>query len=211
MRKLRISSVAGAMALGLGVGAGGLAIGTTAAAQSSTAAPTYAADVVHSTVMFQIRHAGVTNFYGRFNDFEGTFSLNEQNPVASRFDFTIKLESVDTGSSGRDDHLRSPDFFNVAQFPTATFKSTDVKKTGEDTYEVTGELKLHGKAKAITATLTKTGVGTFRGNEVMGIEAVFQVKRADFGMTNYLAPDGGEGGGIGNTVTVTVAIEGVKQ
>jgi polyisoprenoid-binding protein YceI len=211
MRKHRISSVAGAMALGLGVIAGGLSMATTAAAQSGGAAATYAADVVHSTIMFQIRHAGVTNFYGRFNDFEGNFSLNEQNPVASRFDFTIRLETVDTGVSGRDDHLRSPDFFNVAQFPTATFKSTDVKKTGDDTYEVTGELNLHGQSKPITATLTKTGVGTFRGNEVMGIEAVFQIKRADFGMTTYLAPDGGEGGGIGNTVTVTVAIEGVKQ
>ncbi|MFG0273499.1 MAG: YceI family protein [Phycisphaerales bacterium] len=210
MRKHRMGGVVSAVALGLGV-VGGLTWSATAIAQSSAGAATYAADVVHSTVMFQIRHAGVTNFYGRFNDFTGSFSLNEENPAASRFDFTIQLESVDTGSNGRDDHLRSPDFFNVTQFPTSSFKSTNVRKTGEDTYEVTGELNLHGVTKPITATVTHTGTGTFRNKDVKGIEAVFQIKRSEFGITNYLAPDGGEGGGIGNTVTITVAVEGVKQ
>jgi len=209
MRTHRLTSLAGAAALGLALLAGGMAV--TADAQPASSAPTYAADVVHSSVIFKIRHAGVTNFYGRFNDFEGTFTLDEDNPAASRFNFTVKLESVDTGASGRDDHLRSPDFFNVKQFPAATFKSTDVRRAEEGVYEVTGELDLHGVTKPVTATVVHTGEGSFRNNPISAIEATLQIKRSDFGMTTYLAPDGGEGGGIGNTVTLTIAVEGVQQ
>lgn len=211
MRMKRIGGVAGAVALGLGVVAGGLTFSTPATAQSSAAPASYAVDLVHSSLLFKVRHAGVANFYGRFNEFEGAFTLNAENPVASRFEFTVKLESVDTRSSGRDDHLRSPDFFNVKQFPTASFKSTDVRKTGDTTYEVTGELNLHGVTKPITAALEHTGTGSFQGKDRMGVEAIIQIKRSDFGITSFLAPDGGEDGGIGNTVTLTVSIEGVKQ
>jgi polyisoprenoid-binding protein YceI len=188
-----------------------LAPSADARAAANAAASTYKPDVVHSSIIFRIRHAGVANFYGRFNEFEGSFTWDDASPENSDFEFTIKLDSVDTGNEGRDNHLRNPDFFNVRQFPTARFKSTSVTPRGDSNFEVAGELTLHGVTKAITANLEHTGSGRFRNNEVMGFEATFDIKRSDFGIMYGLAPDQGEGGGIGNTVRLIFAVEGVKQ
>lgn len=170
----------------------------------------YTADSVHSSVIFSIRHGGVANFYGRFNKITGSFMIDEESPANSTFEFAVDLDSVMTGADGRDRHLKSPDFFNVAQFPEATFKSTSVRKTGTDTYAVKGDLSLHGVTKSIEATVKKTGEGMVRNTPAAGIEARFSIKRGDFDMTHYLAEDGGEDGGLGNTVNLIVAIEGKR-
>ena len=163
----------------------------------------YAADSVHSSVIFQTTHAGVTNFYGRFNKLSGGFSLAE-NPVDSTFEFTIDTASVDTANGNRDNHLRGPDFFNAEQFPTATFKSTGITAAADGPHTLKGDLFLNGVTKPIEAELTLTGTGEFRGKPVAGFEAIFTINRSDFGIT-YGIP------GIGDEVTVTVAVEGVKQ
>lgn len=163
----------------------------------------YATDNVHSSVIFRTTHAGVANFYGRFNTIEGTFTLAE-NPAESTFNFTIQTESVDTGNQGRDDHLRNPDFFNVKQFPTATFVSTGIVASADGPHTLNGNFTLNGVTRPISADLTFTGTGTFRNHQVAGFEAVFTIKRSDFGITTYL-------GAIGDEVTVTVAVEGRKQ
>jgi len=180
-------------------------------ARSATDTAVYKPDAVHSSVLFRVKHAGVTNFYGRFKHIDGEFSLDPDNPAESFFNFQIETASVETDNEKRNNHLRSPDFFNVRQFPRAQFQSDSVTKTGQDTYEVQGALTLHGQTNPVTATVKHTGTGTFRGNEILGIEARFQIKRADFGMTGFMAPDGSDDGPLGNTVNAIVSVEGIKQ
>ncbi|MEN0021554.1 MAG: YceI family protein [Planctomycetota bacterium] len=185
------------------------AVGASATAAISEAA-TYDTDKVHSGVVFWIRHAGVTNFHGRFNEIDGTFTYDEANPTASTFNFEISTESIDTGNNSRDGHLRGSGYFNTKQFPTASFTSSSVKAAG-DGFELHGDLTMSGVTRPIVADLTLFGTNNFRGKDVSGFTAEFSFKRADFGMTTSLAPDGGEGGGLGNTVNVTVFVEGIKQ
>lgn len=189
------------------------AIATVAEAQpasgaATATAPAYTVDTVHSAIVFRVRHAGVAYFWGRFNDFSGEFSINKENPAASTLQIEVRTTSIDTANANRDEHLRSPDFFDAKQFPVATFKSTKFEKAGEDKFKVTGDFTLHGVTKPVTADLTWIGTGSFRGQAKAGFEAEFAIKRSDFGMTTYIAPDGGESGGLGNTVRIVVAIEG---
>lgn len=173
---------------------------------------TYAVDKVHSGVVFSIRHNGVTNFHGRFNELDGSFTFDPANPSAGVFNAEIPIASVDTGNEKRDNHLKAADFFNARQFPTATFASTAVRSTDRaNFFELDGTLTLHGQTKPITASLEWIGTGEMRGKKLAGFEANFSIKRSDFGITTYLAPDGGEGGGLGNTVKVTIFVEGVAE
>ncbi len=197
-------------ALGMGVSATREAenLSTVSAVSTTTQAATYSIDAVHSAVFFGIAHGGgVGKFYGRFNEIKGTFKFDESSPENSTFSISIPLESVDTNNAKRDEHVRSPDFFNVKQFPTATFKSTKVSHVEGDTFKVTGDFSLHGETKPITATLKWRGTGEMRGTPIAGFEARFEFKRTDFGMTTYAAPDGSDTGGLGNTVEVFVGVE----
>lgn len=187
------------------------AVATAATATTTgSALASYSVDRVHSNVVFNVRHAGVANFYGRFNDFDGSFTFDPESPSNGSFDFTVQTSSIDTGNRNRDDHLRNADFFNARQFPTITFKSTGIREAG-DGFELTGDLTMMGETKPVTAELDWIGTGSFRGKDVSGFEARFNIKRTDFGMDTYVAPDGGEGGGLGNTVNLIVAVEGVRS
>lgn len=168
--------------------------------------PHYEADTVHSSVVFEIKHAGITNFYGRFNGVTGTFYMDPDNLDDTHFEATIDLDSVDTGNENRDNHLRGPDFFNVRQFPEATFESTSIRRVSGNTYELTGEFDLHGVTKQITAEVDFHGTGRFRNNEIAAFEARFSIDRSDFGITQYL-----DAGVLGDEVEIIVAVEGVKQ
>jgi len=181
------------------------------ASATENAAAAYKVDAVHSTVLFKIRHAGVSNFYGVFGDFSGTFTFDPESPKSGSFEFEVQTASVDTRNTSRDDHLRNADFFNSRQFPTITFKSTGVEHKEGNLYELRGDLTLQGETKPITAELEWIGTGTNqRGQGTAGYEARFSIKRSDFGMTKYLAPDGSDSGGLGNTVDLTVAVEAVQ-
>ena len=207
MKKFTVSASAAAL-----IASGFMMFSDSPPAQArSNTAGSFVADPVHSSINFKIRHAGASNFYGRFNTFEGSFTLDPDSPANSTFNFTILLESVDTGQGDRDNHLRSPDFFNTKQFAKTTFQSTFVELIEGGTYSVTGDLNLHGVTKEITAVVTHIADGTFRGSSRTGIEAKFEIKRADYGLTTYIAPDGGESGLLGNTVTILASFEGIKQ
>lgn len=174
-------------------------------AAPAMAAQKYAIDSVHSYVIFKIKHLNIAPNYGRFNDIEGTVSFDEAKPENSKVDITVQTASVDTKTPKRDDHLRSPDFFNAKQFPTITFKSTKVAKTGTNTYAVTGNLNLHGVTKPLTITFTKTGEGKDPwGKYRMGGETTFTIKRSDFGIT-YMKD------GLSDDVTLMLAFEGVRE
>lgn len=179
----------------------GAAQGTTAGAASGA----YTVDAVHSTVIFRIKHMNAGYSYGRFNDLAGTFLLDDARPEASSIAITVQTESIDTANEKRDQHLRSPDFFSAKEFPTITFKSTQVKKSGS-AFEVVGDLTLHGVTKPVTATVEPSGTGKGRqGESLAGLEARFTIKRSDFGMTTYLPT------ALGDEVNLIVALEGARQ
>lgn len=168
------------------------------------AAETYKVDPVHSSVIYKIRHMNVTNHYGRFNDLQGTITMDEAAPESGSINLEIKADSFDSGNPKRDQHIKGPDFLNVAQFPTITFKSTSLKKTGDKTLDVTGDLTLHGVTKPISAKMEIIGKGKGpRGGEIAGGEATFTIKRSDFGMGQMQGP-------LGDDIGVIVGIEAAK-
>lgn len=194
-------------AVGMGFAPGAPA-GAVAAAEVA-AADSYTVDSVHSTVLFRIQHAGVGVFWGRFNEVSGSFLINTESPSESFFKATVPVGSVDTANEKRDQHLESGDFFNARQYPEATFESTSFAETGEEgVYDVKGDLTLFGQTKPITAKVTLTGEGSVQGKEAQGFEVDFTIKRADFGNSTYVAPDGSDSGGLGNEVRIIFAGEG---
>lgn len=171
---------------------------------SAVRAETYSVDPIHSSFIFKVQHANAANFYGRFNKAAGEVKTDAG--ALTSLSVNVEAESIDTNNKMRDEHLRSPDFFNTKEFPEITFKSTEVKKTGDNDYDVTGELTLHGTTKSITVKVTKTGEGkNAQGKDVIGFETSFTIKRSEYGMSGYI------GKGVGDEVTLIVALESVKQ
>jgi len=167
-------------------------------------ADTFKLDPVHSSVIFSIRHLGITNFYGRFNDVSGTVVFDKADPSKSSVEVTVPVESVDTNNEKRDQHLKSPDFFNAKQFPMIIFKSKTVEASG-DSYKVTGELTLHGVTKPLTLEIKKGAEAKGMEGEIRGGgETRLTIKRSDFGMNFMQGP-------LGDDVTVYLSMEGVKQ
>jgi polyisoprenoid-binding protein YceI len=180
------------------------AVFTGAVGRAANAADTFAVDPVHSAVVFRALHFGTSHAWGRFNDLSGTFALDESAPSQSVLDFTVKAASIDTGNPMRDQHLKSPDFFNAVQYPVISFKSKSVARTG-DGYDVTGDLTLHGVTKSVKIKVTPVGAGKDpRGTSISGIDASFTIKQSEFGMTKMVGP-------IGDDVSVFVSIEGTKK
>lgn len=173
------------------------------AATAAGAANTYQVDDVHSSALFRVHHAGAGQFWGRFKDVSGSFTLSDD-AAKLAFAIDVAVESVDTGEPKLDGHLKSPDFFNAKEFPKLSFKSTSAKKGANGMFEVSGDLTMHGVTKPITAMIEVTGESTMMGARG-GAEAIFTVKRSDFGM-NY----GVQNGAVGDSVKVVVNLEGVK-
>ncbi len=182
----------------------GLALTALAAISPSFAADTFKVDAVHSSVIYRVKHMNTSFSYGRFDQFEGAFTLDATDAAKSSFDLKIKVDSVNSANEKRDQHLKSPDFFNAKQFPSISFKSTKVVKSGEK-YQVTGDLTLHGTTKPVTLDIVPTGSSKGpTGAAIAGVEATFKIKRSDFGM-NKMVPM------IGDEVVVIVSLEGGKS
>jgi polyisoprenoid-binding protein YceI len=180
-----------------------------AVASPVLAADTYQFDKAHTTVGFQVRHV-VTNVGGKFQDFSGTIKVDRVKPENSSVEFTIQAASINTNEPKRDEHLKSADFFDVANQPTITFKSTSVKPTGKDAYEVTGNLTMRGVTKAITLPVTFLGEGKDPwGNEKMGFEIATTLNRKDYGINWNKALDQG-GFLVGDEVKVQISVEANK-
>ena len=169
----------------------------------SVRADEYKIDPVHSAVIYKIMHFNVGNAYGRFNEPTGSVTVDNGAPTA--FTFEVKTDKVDTGNPKRDAHLKSPDFFNAKQFPAITFKSTGVKSSGDNKYEITGDLTMHGVTKSITVPITKTGEGdTKMMGYRTGWEAQVDLKRSDYGVN-------GLKDAIGDDVHLIISFEAVKS
>lgn len=163
-------------------------------------AVTYKIDPTHSSVGFSIRHL-VSKFSASFTKVEGAITFDEAAPEKSSVEATVAIGSVSTANEKREGHLKSPDFFDEAKFPTATFKSTAWKKTGENTFDVTGDLTIRGTTKPVTfqVTLLATGPG-MGGATLSGWEATTKINRNDFGVS--YGPKI-----LGEEVTLNISIE----
>ena len=164
----------------------------------------YVVDTGHSTLQFKVSHLGFSYTYGRFNEFNGSFKYNKDNPSGCAVDIDCSTESIDSNDEGRDKHLRNADYFNCEKFPSMTFKSTKIEMAGSE-YRVTGNLTLLGKTNEVTMRMKKIGEGRGPYNKYrMGFEGNLVIKRSDYGMTTMLPK-------IGDEVYITLGIEGIKH
>ena len=195
-----------------GVFSAGLALGLVFASAPSLAQHvTYAIDPQHSQVDFGIKHMAISTVRGRFAITDGTVDLDKSNVAGSSVTATINVASVDTGEAARDTHLRSADFFDTTKFPTATFKSTKLTKTGEG-YDVIGDLTLHGVTKPVTLHMdapSKEQIGMDKLPH-RGFSATTTIHRQDFGLTWNGKLASGDAM-LGDDVKMTFDIEAAKK
>jgi polyisoprenoid-binding protein YceI len=169
-------------------------------------------DTAHTQIEFSVKHMMVATVRGRFNDFSGELNLDEANPAASSVKITIQTASIDTGNDGRDGHLRSPDFFDVAQYPTVTFVSKRVEALGEARYRITGDLTIHGVTNELPLELDVEGpVKDLQGKRRAAFSLHGDLSRKDFGLNWNVALESG-GWLVSDKVALNVeaqAVEGV--
>lgn len=167
-------------------------------------------DAVHSNVEFSIRHLMIATVKGRFSDVAGTVVIDDADPTQAEIDVRIGVASIDTRVAQRDEHLRSADFFDVATFPTLTFKSRKVA-VDDNGLTVTGDLTIRGVSREVVLDVTSHGQQKDPwGGERAGFEATGKIKRSDFGLTWNQALEAG-GVAVGDEVKISIDAELVKQ
>ena len=177
------------------------ACGLANAAQA--AVETYVIDPVHSSVEFKIRHI-VGKVPGAFTKFSGTIVVDRDNLENSSVEATIDVASINTFNDNRDKDLKSPGYFDVAKYATMTFKSTSWKKTGDASFDVTGDLTIHGVTKEVVLKVDSLGFGPgMQGAQLSGWDASTTINRADFGVTGPPPADAM----LGKDVAITITVE----
>jgi len=169
---------------------------------------TYTVDRSHTTVGFTVRHLVINKVRGKFNDFSGTIAYDENDITKSSMQGTIKAASIDTDHAKRDNHLRSPDFFDVAEHPEITFTSKSVVQ-GNDGLILVGDLTMRGTTKEVQIPFEITGkIKDPRGNTIIGFEAALSIDRQDFGIAYSKTMDNG-GLVVGNQVNIELVGEAI--
>jgi polyisoprenoid-binding protein YceI len=170
---------------------------------SSAAVETYTIDPVHSAVGFKIRHF-VSRVPGSFTQFSGTITVDRDNLENSSVDATIDVGSVNTFNDHRDADLKSPSYFDAMKFGSITFKSTSWKKTGDNMFDVTGNLTIKGTTKEVVLKVTLLGFGAgMRGAALSGWEASTTLNKSDFGVNGPAMM----GKALGDEVAISISIE----
>ena len=168
-------------------------------------------DLVHSSVNFHVRHLMVSKVHGRFTKWGGTLELDDEDLTRSRVDITIDAASIDTQEPKRDDHLRSADFLEVDKFPSLTFRSTEIKREGDEDYTVVGDLTIRGVTRRVTLRVEGGGRVTDPwGGTRTGFSARTSISRKDFGLTWNVALEAG-GFVVGDKLDITLEVEAVKK
>ncbi|MDZ7893208.1 MAG: YceI family protein [Rhodoferax sp.] len=190
---MRTSLIAAALALSAFAGA--------ASAQSAT----YAIDSSHTFSSFSYNHFGLSNQQSRFNTTTGTVMFDKAGKTGA-VDVVIDMKTVETGSSAFNGHIQGEDFLDTTKFPTATFKSTKVMFEGDKPAAVEGNLTIKGITKPVTLKLTNfvSTAHPMNKKDVIGANAITTIKRSEFGAGKF-AP------AVGDDVTITIAIEAIKQ
>ncbi len=175
-------------------------------------AASWSIDPDHSSVGFKVRHMMVSNVKGDFGKFNGVVEIDDKDLTKSKVEVVIDTTSINTGVAKRDDHLKSADFFDVANYPTMTFVSSKVKKAGNGTLKVYGKLSLHGVTRDVVLDVE----GPTReykdpwGNVKRGATATTRINRKDFGLTWNKAVESG-GVVVGDEITIALEIELLKK
>ncbi len=159
----------------------------------------------HAFIEFKISHLGFSWILGRFNTFEGEFAFNDEDPAKSKVSVTIDTSSVDTNLAERDKHLRSDEFLDVKKYPEATFKSSSIELTGEDSAVIKGDFTLHGVTREIEIKAKHIGAGKDPwGGFRRGFEGRTSFALHDYDMTYNLGPASKE-------IEIFITFEGLKK
>lgn len=146
-------------------------------------------DPAHSKLSFGIQHSGISEVDGRFGDFEAIVFSDKADFSDAKFDLKVATASINTDIEMRDNHLKSPDFFDVEKYPAMTFESTGLKKAGKDRYQLSGNLTMHGITKPVTMDLWYRGtIDGKDGKKIAGFQLTGAIKRSDFGIGEKFAP-----------------------
>lgn len=164
-------------------------------------------DTSHSAIEFSVRHMMISKTRGRFEKFSGTVVGDEANPAAAQIDITIEVDSINTRDERRDGHLKSPDFFDAATYPTITFKSTRVEVVNDRYATLVGDLTIRGVTKEVALNVEYAGTSKSPwGTVSAGFSASTTVNRKDFGLTwNQVLETGGIA--VGEEVTIDIELE----
>ncbi len=167
-------------------------------------------DLTHSSIGFHVRHLMISKVHGRFQGWTGSLQLDPVDPTKSHVEVQIDAASIDTKEPKRDEHLRSADFLDAANFPHLTFKSTRVERDGDD-LAVDGELTIHGVTRPVHLKVEPAGqVKDPWGGTRTGFSAKTTISRKDFGLTwNQLLEAGGVA--VGDKIEISLEIEAVKK
>lgn len=176
----------------------------------SSFAADYTIDPDHSSVEFKIKHLAITNVNGAFGRFEGNLFFDPSNVSAAKTTAKISVDSITTENGKRDDHLKSPDFFNTAQFPELTFVSKETTGSAES-FQVKGDLTMRGVTKPVVLDVTYNGTAKDHyGNERVGFSATTSLNRKDFGLTWSKLTEAGAIV-VGDDVKITLDISAIKK
>ena len=150
----------------------------------ATTATTWVIDPIHSEVQFKVKHLMVSTVTGSFGQYEGQVEMTDDGFEDAKITFSADVSSISTGNEQRDGHLKSADFFDAEQFPKLSFTSTGMKKTGDDSYDLTGDLTMHGVTKSVTLKVEYGGqMQDFYGQTKAGFEVSGKLNRKEFGLT----------------------------
>ncbi|MBD8875144.1 YceI family protein [Roseibium polysiphoniae] len=165
----------------------------------------YDFDKSHANLAFSYNHLGYSTTEGRFGEWEGTLLIDQDAPANSSIEFVIDVNSLDTFWADRDKHFLSADFFEAEKFPKASFKSTSVEKTGENTLKVTGDLTIKDVTKpaVLDVTVTQIGDHPMAKKPAAGFAVTSTIKRSDYGMDKFVPY-------VGDEITVTFHAETLK-
>jgi polyisoprenoid-binding protein YceI len=172
---------------------------------------TWNVDPAHSAAEFKVKHMMISNIKGSFRALSGVLNLDEADVTGSSVEAFLPVATLSTGDEQRDGHLKSADFFDAEKFPTITFKSNEVKRTGEGEYAVTGDLTLRGVTKPVTFAVegpSAPGKDPW-GNLRIGLTATTRINRKDFGLTWNSALEAG-GVLVGDEVGLTLDVQFIK-
>lgn len=167
---------------------------------------TWQIDPNHTAAQFSVRHMGISTVRGAFTKVSGSAQYDPNSPATASVEATIDAASVDTRVTMRDNDLRSPNYLDVAKFPTITFKSKSVEAAGEGKLKIVGDLTIHGVTKEVVlnADSLSAPVTDPRGNTHVGTSASTKIKRTDFGV-------GGQNSMVGEDLSLTIDVELVRQ
>ena len=172
----------------------------------SAFAATWKGDPAHSRLSFAVTHLGISEITGVFKSFDVVITADKGDFSDAVFDLSVEVPSIDTEVEKRDNHLRSPDFFEVDRFPKMTFRSKSIEPAGKDRYKLAGDLSIRGQSKPVVMELWYRGTTTNQKNTTAGFQLTGTLKRSDFGVGPKFAA-----GMISDEVKIKADGEFIKQ